>query len=154
MQNELLEMQHEPRLVPLLSAKYACTGVMPPCSNRPSKSSERTLAENNDACIDSAKAIVEVVSQIYFKIRPYLNSMRPAEKLPTFGAWLSATVRALKLGDVRHTGFQKLISQHKKLTDALGELRNDAGTAATGEKASSRNYLSIIAAQPYYPRMQ
>ncbi len=94
---------------------------------------ERTLAENNDACIDSAKAIVEVVCQIILQeLDSPSNPVRPAEALPSFGAWMSATVRALKLGDVRHNGFQKLVSQHRKLTDALGELRNDSGTASHG----------------------
>lgn len=96
---------------------------------------ERALAENNDACIDSAKAIVEVVCQIILQeLDLPSNPVRPAEALPTFGAWMSAAVRALKLGDVRHTGFQKLVSQHKKLTDALGELRNDAGIASHGRE--------------------
>jgi hypothetical protein len=96
---------------------------------------ERALADDNDACIDSAKAIVEVVCQIILQeLDSPSNPVRPAESLPTFGAWMSAAVRALKLGDVRHTGFQKLVSQHKKLTDALGELRNDAGTASHGRE--------------------
>lgn len=96
---------------------------------------ERALAENNDACIDSAKAIVEVVCQIILQeLDSPSNPVRPSELLPTFGSWMSAAVRALKLGDVRHTGFQKLVSQHKKLTDALGELRNHAGTASHGRE--------------------
>lgn len=96
---------------------------------------ERALAANNDASIDSAKAIVEVVCQIILQeLDSPSNPVRPVETLPTFGAWMSAAVRALKLGDVRHTGFQKLVSQHKKLTDALGDLRNDAGTASHGRE--------------------
>ncbi len=96
---------------------------------------ERALTENNDACIDSAKAIVEVVCQIILQeLDSPSKPVRPVEALPTFGAWMSAAVRALKLGDVRHNGFQKLVSQHRKLTDALGELRNDAGTASHGRE--------------------
>lgn len=96
---------------------------------------ERALAENNDACIDSSKAIVEVVCQIILQeLDSPLNPVRPVEALPTFGAWVSAAIRALKLGDVRHNGFQKLVSQHKKLTDALGELRNDAGIVSHGRE--------------------
>lgn len=94
---------------------------------------ERALADNNDACIDSAKAIVEVVCQIILQeLDSPLNPVHPTDTVPSFGAWMSATIRVLKLGDVRHTGFQKLVSQHKKLTDALGELRNNAGTASHG----------------------
>lgn len=96
---------------------------------------ERALADENDACIDSAKAIVEVVCQIILdELDPPASSVRPLENLPTFGRWMSAAVRALKLGDVRHNGFQKLVSQHNKLTEALGELRNDAGTASHGRE--------------------
>lgn len=96
---------------------------------------ERALADDNDACIDSAKAIVEVVCQIILQeLDSPSNPVRPAESLPTFGAWMSAAVRALRLGDVRHSGFQKLVSQHKKLTDTLGDLRNDAGTASHGRE--------------------
>lgn len=94
---------------------------------------ERSLAEENDAVIDSAKAIVEVVCQIIVdELDSPQNPVKPSEKLPSFGAWVSAAVRVLSLGDVRDTGFQKLISQHNKLTTALGELRNDAGTASHG----------------------
>jgi len=104
---------------------------------------ERALADDNDACIDSAKAIVEVVCQIILQeLDSPSNPVRPVEALPTFGAWMSAAVRALKLGDVRHNGFQKLVSQHKKLTDTLGELRNDAGTASHG-RAGFLQRLSI-----------
>ena len=100
---------------------------------------ERALAEDNDACIDSAKAIVEVVCQIILQeLDSPSNPVRPVEALPTFGAWMSAAVRALKLGDVRHNGFQKLVSQHRKLTDALGDLRNDAGTASHGREGFLR----------------
>ncbi len=96
---------------------------------------EQSLADNNDACIDSAKAIVEVVCQIILQeLDSPSNPVRPNEALPTFGAWMSAAVRALKLGDIRHNGFQKLVSQHKKLTDALGELRNVAGPASHGRE--------------------
>jgi hypothetical protein len=120
-----------------------CPGIREACSHwrdapmlqQTFEELERALAEDNDACIDSAKAIVEVVCQIILQeLDSPSNPVRPVEALPTFGAWVSAAVRALKLGDIRHTGFQKLVSQHKKLTDALGELRNEAGTASHGRE--------------------
>jgi len=120
-----------------------CPGIREACSHwrdapmlqQTFEELERALAEDNDACIDSAKAIVEVVCQIILQeLDSPSNPVRPVEALPTFGAWMSAAVRALKLGDVRHNGFQKLVSQHRKLTDALGELRNDAGTASHGRE--------------------
>ena len=120
-----------------------CPGIREACSHwhdapmlqQTFQELERTLAEDNDACIDSAKAIVEVVCQIILQeLDSPSNPVRPVEALPTFGAWMSAAVRALKLGDIRHNGFQKLVSQHRKLTDALGDLRNDAGTASHGRE--------------------
>ncbi len=120
-----------------------CPGIRDACSHwrdapmlqQTFEELERALVENNDACIDSAKAIVEVVCQIILQeLDSPSNPVRPVEALPTFGAWMSAAVRALKLGDIRHNGFQKLVSQHRKLTDALGELRNDAGTASHGRE--------------------
>lgn len=96
---------------------------------------ERALAENNDACIDSAKAIVEVVCKIILQeLDSPIKSVRPVEALPTFAAWVSAAVRVLKLGDIRHSGFQKLVSQHNKLTEALGDMRNSAGSASHGKE--------------------
>ena len=120
-----------------------CPGIREACSHwrdapmlqQTFEELERALAEDNDACIDSAKAIVEVVCQIILQeLDSPSNPVRPVEALPTFGAWMSAAVRALKLGDIRHNGFQKLVSQHRKLTDALGDLRNDAGTASHGRE--------------------
>ena len=104
---------------------------------------ERAFSEKNDACIDSAKAIVEVVCQIIIQeLESPSNPVRPTEASPTFGAWVSAAVRALKLGDVRHNGFQKLVSQHRKLVDALGDLRNDAGIVSHGREGFLRR-LSV-----------
>ena len=120
-----------------------CPGIREACSHwrdapmlwQTFEELERALAEDNDACIDSAKAIVEVVCQIILQeLDSPSNPVRPVEALPTFGAWMSAAVRALKLGDIRHNGFQKLVSQHRKLTDALGDLRNEAGTASHGRE--------------------
>lgn len=120
-----------------------CPGIREACSHwrdapmlqQTFEELERALAEDNDACIDSAKAIVEVVCQIILQeLDSPSNPVRPVEALPTFGAWMSAAVRALKLGDIRHNGFQKLVSQHRKLTDALGDLRNEAGSASHGRE--------------------
>jgi hypothetical protein len=98
---------------------------------------QRALEDDNDACIDSAKAIVEVVCQLILEELDSPSSpVRPAEALPSFSAWVSSAVRVLKLGDdPRDTSFQKLVSQHHKLTSALGTLRNDAGSASHGRAA-------------------
>ena len=62
------------------------------------------------------------------------QSLRPQEKLPSFGTWVSAAVRTLKLGDNRNTLFQKLVSQHHKLTETIGDLRNGAGPVSHGRE--------------------
>jgi hypothetical protein len=94
---------------------------------------EKSFSADNDACIDSAKCVVEVVCQIIVDEldTPTLH-IKPKEETPPFGAWVSAAVRALKLGDTRNAAFQKLISQHHKLTTTLGDLRNDAGPVSHG----------------------
>jgi hypothetical protein len=94
---------------------------------------EKSFATDNDACIDSAKCVVEVVCQIIVdELDSPVLQVKPKEETPTFGAWVSAAVRALKLGDVRNSAFQKMISQHHKLTTTLGDLRNDAGPVSHG----------------------
>ncbi|MBF0626127.1 MAG: abortive infection family protein [Magnetococcales bacterium] len=95
---------------------------------------EQSLAEENDTCIDCAKAIVEVICQLIVdEFDSPSHSVRPKESMPSFGTWVSAAVRALRLGDVRHNKFQKLVSQHHSLTTALGDMRNEAGPISHGK---------------------
>lgn len=97
---------------------------------------ERNFAEENDACIDCAKSMVEVVCRVIIEeMDNPAAPAKPREEAPSFGAWVSAAVRVLKLGDIRHTTFQKLISQHYKLTTSLGSLRDDAGPVSHGKDA-------------------
>jgi len=97
---------------------------------------ERAFAEENDACIDCAKSIVEVVCRaIIDELDNPISPSRPPEGTPSFSAWVSATIKVLKLGDVRNDAFRKLISQHHKLTESLGALRNDAGPVSHGKDA-------------------
>jgi hypothetical protein len=94
---------------------------------------DRAFTADNDACIDCAKAIVEVVCRIIIdELDNPTAPVKPPEEHPAFGAWVSAAVRILKLGDVRNAAFRKLISQHHKLTEALSSLRNDAGPVSHG----------------------
>lgn len=96
---------------------------------------ERALNEDNDTCIDCAKAIVEVVCRIVVdELDSSTAPMRPKEAMPDFGVWVSSAVRVLKLGDSRDSKFQKLVSQHYKLTTALGDLCNDSGAASHGRE--------------------
>lgn len=95
---------------------------------------ERTLDQDNDACIDCAKAVVEVVCRtIVESFHTPQAPLKPVQDTPTLSDWLSAAIRALKLGDIRNEKFKKLVSSHHKLADALNELRNKAGPASHGK---------------------
>ncbi|MFA7239657.1 MAG: abortive infection family protein [Sulfuricellaceae bacterium] len=94
---------------------------------------ERTLEEDNDACIDCAKAIVEVVCRIVIdELDSPINPVKPKVSSPDFGEWVGSAVRVLKLGENQNNKFLKLVSQHHKLTTVLGDLRNDAGPVSHG----------------------
>ncbi len=94
---------------------------------------ERTLEQNNDACIDCAKAIVEVVCRVVIdELDSPTHSVKPKAVSPDFGEWVGSAVRVLKLGENQNNKFLKLVSQHHKLTAALGDLRNDAGPVSHG----------------------
>jgi hypothetical protein len=94
----------------------------------------RNFEQNNDACIDCAKTVVEVVCRIV--VDGFHNQkapLKPVQENPSLSLWLSSAIRALKLGDVRDDRFQKLVSSHYKLADALNDLRNKAGPASHGK---------------------
>jgi len=94
---------------------------------------ERTLDQDNDACIDCAKSIVEVFCRIIVdELDSPTQPVKPVEATPSFSAWVSAAVRVLKLGENQNNKFLKLVSQHHKLTTALGDLRNESGPASHG----------------------
>jgi hypothetical protein len=95
---------------------------------------ERTLEQDNDTCIDCSKTVIEVVCQtIVTSFHSQQNLLRPQNESPTLSDWLSAAVKALKLGDVRDDKFKKLVSSHHKLADALNDMRNKAGPASHGK---------------------
>ncbi|WP_454831684.1 abortive infection family protein [Pseudoxanthomonas wuyuanensis] len=95
---------------------------------------EQTLGQDNDACIDCAKAIVEVVCRVIVEsFHTPLAPLKPVQETPSLSDWLSAAVRALKLGDIRDDKFKKLVSSHHKLAGALNDLRNQAGPASHGK---------------------
>ena len=94
---------------------------------------EGALAEDNDACIDCAKAIVEVVCRVVIdELDSPINPVKPKAASPDFGEWVGSAVRVLKLGENQNNKFLKLVSQLHKLTTALGDLRNDAGPVSHG----------------------
>jgi hypothetical protein len=64
---------------------------------------EKNFVEENDACIDCAKSIVGVVCRLIVdELDDPTRPAKPAEEIPSFGAWVSAAVRTLKLGDIRN----------------------------------------------------
>lgn len=95
---------------------------------------ERTLEQDNDACIDCAKAVVEVVCQVVVEnFHTQQAPLKPTQETPTLSDWLTAAIRALKLGDVRDERFKKLVSSHHKLANALNDLRNKGGPVSHGK---------------------
>lgn len=95
---------------------------------------DKNFQEDNDACIDCAKSIVEVVCRVIIdELDDPSAPVKPKATYPDFGDLVSATVRVLKLGDIRDNAFQKLISQHHKLTTTLGDLRTRAGPVSHGK---------------------
>ena len=94
---------------------------------------ERTFEQDNDACIDCAKSIVEVFCRIIVdELDSPTQPVKPKAAAPDFGEWVGAAVRVLKLGENQNTKFLKLVSQHHKLTTALGDLRNESGPVSHG----------------------
>lgn len=111
---------------------------------------ENAVSKDNDACIDCAKAIVEVVCRIIIdELDSPIKPVKPKATSPDFGEWVSSAVRVLKLGENRNSKFLKLVSQHHKLTSALGDLRNDSGPVSHGrdgflDKLSSYHRRSAV----------
>ncbi len=119
-----------------------CTGIREACAHwrdapmlqQTFEALERTLEQDNDACIDCAKTIVEVVCRVIIEdFHTQQTPLKPTKESPTLSDWLTAAIRALKLGDVRDDRFRKLVSSHHKLADALNDLRNKAGPASHGK---------------------
>jgi Abortive infection C-terminus len=101
---------------------------------------EREFADENDACIDAAKGLVESACQVL--IREIDNPLNPIRKWPdsplrdshpSFKNWVVAAVRLLALSEGRDDPFNKVISHHFTLTEALGKFRDIAGTVSHGK---------------------
>lgn len=119
-----------------------CPGIREACSHwrdapmlqQNLEALEQTLGQDNDTCIDCAKTMVEVVCRVIVEsFHTPLAPLKPLQETPSLSDWLSAAVRALKLGDIRDEKFKKLVSSHHKLAGALNDLRNQAGPASHGK---------------------
>jgi len=95
----------------------------------------KSFEEENDAAIDCAKCVVEVVCQIIVgEFDSVATPYKPQTENPSIGEWLSCAVRALRLGEGRDNEFRKLVSSHHKLAGALNDLRNKAGPVSHGKE--------------------
>lgn len=96
---------------------------------------EREFADDNDACIDAAKGIVECACRVIIEEldNPASPLMPNATDTP-IGELVGRATRSLELGEIRDRAFSDLIKQHNKLTETLRILRNSAGTVSHGKK--------------------
>lgn len=95
---------------------------------------EREFADENDACIDAAKGLVECACRVLIEeLDDPLSPQRPEAADTPLGNLVGIATRLLELGAVRHRAFADLIRQHNKLTETLRVLRNEAGTVSHGK---------------------
>lgn len=95
---------------------------------------EKEFIENNDACIDASKALVECACRLIIdELDDPVAPLKPVGTDPKISALVGIATRLLKLGDIRHRKFADLIKHHNNLTDSLRELRNEAGTVSHGK---------------------
>lgn len=113
---------------------------------------EREFADENDACIDAAKALVECACRVLIEeLDNPLSPQKPEATDTPLGQLVGIATRLLELGTVRHRAFADLIKQHNKLTETLRVLRNEAGTVSHGkdgfiEKLSAHHRRSAMLA--------
>jgi Abortive infection C-terminus len=95
---------------------------------------EREFADENDACIDAAKGLVECACRLLIEeLDDPVSPKKPTAPDTALGELVGLATRMLDLGTVRHRAFSDLIKQHNKLTDTLRVLRNEAGTVSHGK---------------------
>lgn len=95
---------------------------------------EREFNEENDACIDAAKGLVECACRVLIEeLDDPVAPLKPEAADTPLGQLVGLATRLLNLGAVRHRAFSDLIKQHNKLTETLRVLRNEAGTVSHGK---------------------
>ena len=98
------------------------------------KALEREFADENDACIDAAKGLVECACRVLIEeLDDPASPKKPVEADPKLGHLVGVATRLLDLGEIRDRAFANLIKQHNKLTETLRVLRNQAGTLSHGK---------------------
>ena len=103
------------------------------------------VSSESDGCIDAAKAIIEcacnvLISELDNPNDPIKNWAKSPIKnnTPTINNLVSAVVQLLNLSDGRCDPFNRVISQHYKLAEALSNFRNVAGTLSHGKDGFSK----------------
>ena len=100
------------------------------------QSFEAEFQNENDACIDAAKSIVEAVCLLIVdELDDPSDPKKPNEGNPSFTRWVSSAVRVLKLGSNADEHVRDLSSAHNSLANALGKMRNDCGPVSHGRPA-------------------
>jgi hypothetical protein len=95
---------------------------------------EREFSDENDACIDAAKGLVECACRVLIaELDDPVAPVKPEAADTPLGHLVGVATRLLDLGAVRHRAFSDLIKQHNKLTETLRVLRNEAGTVSHGK---------------------
>ena len=113
---------------------------------------EQEFAEEHDACIDAAKAIVECACRILIdELDDPSAPLMPARADMPLGELLGLSTRLLNLGEIRDRAFSNLIREHNRLSEALRVLRNEAGTLSHGkdgfiQKLSSHHRRAAVLA--------
>ena len=113
---------------------------------------EQAFAEEHDACIDAAKAVVECSCRILIEeLDDPSAPLRPTNSDVPLAELLGLATRLLNLGEIRDRAFTNLIKAHNRLSEALRVLRNAAGTLSHGkdgfvEKLSTHHRRAAVLA--------
>ena len=104
---------------------------------------EREFADDSDASIDAAKALVECACRLLVEeLDDPAAPLKPAKSDIPLAELLGLATRMLDLGEVRDRAIATLIKEHNRLADALRVLRNEAGTVLHGKDVFIRK-LSV-----------
>ena len=104
---------------------------------------EREFADDSDASIDAAKALVECACRLLVEeLDDPAAPLKPTKSDIPLAELLGLATRMLDLGEVRDRAFETLIKEYNRLADALRVLRNEAGTVSHGKDGFIRK-LSV-----------
>lgn len=101
------------------------------------QSFESDFKSENDACIDSAKSIVECICRLIIdELDNPSDPKRPEQANPSLVRWVSSAAKVLKLSRTADNHVMSdFVSGHTKLAEALNNLRNSCGPVSHGRPA-------------------